>query len=169
MRDGGPLYFFDTVSLSNFALAGRIDLLVSRYGARAQLTEEVRDEITDGIVAGHFALRLIEEAISANHFSAATPMSVSERNTYREILRVLSPGEASCIACARARKGVVVTDDRAARECCASIDIPFTGTTGILVACCRDQSLLSEAADAILQTMTAAGYYAPINRISDLV
>ena len=51
MADGAVL-FFDTVTLSNFRLAGRLDLLITRYGARARVTPEVLDEVTDGVVAG---------------------------------------------------------------------------------------------------------------------
>lgn len=34
------LYYFDTIVLSNFALSGRFDLLIDRYGPRAQITPE---------------------------------------------------------------------------------------------------------------------------------
>ena len=34
-------FYFDTVTLSNFALAGRTDLRLLRYGQRAMVTEEV--------------------------------------------------------------------------------------------------------------------------------
>ncbi len=169
MPDRGPDYFFDTVSLCNFALAKSLDLLVSRYGLRARITQEVLDEVTDGVVAGHAGLRAIEDAVADARFSRApSPTSPDERESYRQMLRILAPGEASCIACAKARGGIVVTDDKTARECCTERGVKFTGTIGILKACSQTGSLTPEAADAILQTMIAAGYYSPIQRISDL-
>ena len=35
-------------------------------------------------------------------------------------------------------RGLVVTDDRAARNCCSERGVDFTGTIGILKACCRE-------------------------------
>lgn len=163
-------YFFDTVTISNFALAGRLDLLAARYGRRAQITQEILDEITDGVVAGYHALAEVENMLENATFGNAEPLSLSdERNTYRELLRVLAPGEASCIACAKTRGGVVVTDDRTARECCAERGVKFTGTIGILKACCGDGTLAEEDADAVLQAMIDAGYHSPVKRISDLL
>ena len=52
---------------------------------------------------------------------------------------------------------------------CAEQGVRFTGTVGILKACCLDGTLSLVDADAILQTMVAAGYHAPVRRISDLV
>ncbi len=170
MRKQGPNYFFDTVTLSNFALAGHFVLLVTRYGKKAVITPEVLDEVTDSVVAGYYALSEIEEAVDQKCIGRAAPLpSAAERQTYRELLRILAPGEASCIAHAKARGGVVVTDDRAARQCCNERDIPFTGTIGILKACCIDATLSPEEADAMLQSMITAGYYSPVQNISDLV
>ena len=55
MPDGGRFYYFDTVTLSNFALARRFDLLTGRYGGRLHITPEVLGEIMDGIAAGYSA------------------------------------------------------------------------------------------------------------------
>ena len=68
-------WFFDTVTLSNFALAGRLDLLISRYGRRAHIMQEVLDEVLDGIVAGYAALSPIETAIAAGRFTLARTLS----------------------------------------------------------------------------------------------
>ena len=170
MHKHKPVYWFDTVTLSNFALAGRFGLLVTRYGQRAVITPEVLDEVTDGIIAGYQALSEIEEAVDEARVGYATPLpSAAARQTYRELLRVLSPGEASCIAHANTRGGVVVTDDRTARQCCRERGVSSTGTIGILKACRIDGTLSPEEADAILGAMIDAGYYSPVQSISDLV
>ena len=164
-----PGWYFDTVVLSNFALAGRISLLVARYGSRAQVTQEVLSELSDGIAAGYQALTQAESAIAAGSLSAAAPMSVAERSEYRRLLRCLAAGEASCVACTQARGGTVVTDDRAARSVCAELGLAVTGTVGILKACCVDHQPQPDAADTVLAAMVQAGFYSPVTRISDLL
>lgn len=169
MRKPGEPLFFDTVTLSNFALAERLDILVSRYGRRVCVVSEVMDELLDGIVAGYPALAAIESAVSRGEFSHSGAMSSAERLSYRQLLRTLASGEAACIACAGIRGGTVVTDDRAGRECCAERGVKFSGTVGILRACCRDGTLSPDEADVVLQTMISAGYHSPVRRISDIL
>ena len=166
MPKRGPALFFDCVTLSNFALAGRLDLLAGRYGRRVTLTTEVLDEIGDGVASGHAALREVEHLASVGRFTV-TRVAPAEWETYRGLLRTLAPGEASCIACARHRHGVVATDDRAARGICSELGLPLTGTVGILKACCRDGRLTEEEADAVLADMIRAGYYSPVRRLGE--
>ena len=163
------LYYFDTIVLSNFALSGRFDLLIDRYGPRAQITPEVLDEVSDGIVAGHRELKQIEAAVEKGACSAAPPLSIAERTIYRELLGTLGSGEASCITCAQCRGGLVVTDDRAARNCCSERGVLFTGTIGILKICCREGILAPREADVLLQNMINTGYFSPVDQISGLL
>ena len=160
--------YFDTVTLSNFALSGRLDLLVDRYGRRSRVTEAVRDEVLEGVVAGYRDLMVVEEALEDGRLGSAASLAGAERGIYGELLRFLAPGDASCIACAKIRGGVVATDDRAARDACSDRDVLVTGTIGILKACARDGALTLDAADAVLQSMIDAGYFSPVRRISDL-
>jgi predicted nucleic acid-binding protein len=169
MPDGGRFYYFDTVTLSNFALVHRLDLLTGRYGGRLHITPEVLGEIMDGIAAGYSALGAIESALDVGAIRLADPLSPAERRIYQRLLRILSPGEASCIARVKVRKGIVVTDDRAARDCCAGEGVSVTGTIGILKACCKSGALSPAVADVVLQAMIDAGYHAPVNSISGLL
>lgn len=162
-------YYFDTVTLSNFALSGRLDLLIVRYGRRAIITPQVLDEIADGIVAGYSELREVETAVAIGQFRGAEGFSAKERDVYRERLRSLSPGEASCITLAQTRGGVVATDDRTARNTCFDHGVPFTGTIGILKVCVPDSVLSLQEADDVLRAMTRAGYHSPVRRISTVV
>ena len=169
MPDPGSLYYFNTVTLSNFALSGRLDLLIARYGRRVMITPQVLDEIAEGVVAGYSELREVEAAVAGGEFTGADGFSAEERGIFRERLRALSPGEASCIALAQTRGGVVATDDRTARNCCFDNGVPFTGTIGILKTCVLDGVLSLQEADDILQAMTRAGYHSPVRRISAVV
>lgn len=168
MPDKKTFYVFDTVVMSNFTLAGGLDLLISRYGKRLKITREVLDEITDGVVAGYTELQLIEDAVLNGVFGTAKQYtSPGERNTYRALLRNLGSGEASCIAFAETNGGIVVTDDKTARDCCIERGVKYTGTIGILKACLADGAVSEDDANEILNKMIKAGYYSPIRRISD--
>lgn len=169
MPETGCDYYFDTVTLSNFALSGRVDLLIARYGRRAIITPQVLDEIADGIVVGYSELREVETAVTGGEFGDEEGFSAEERDVYLERLRTLSPGEASCISLAQTCGGVVATDDRTARNTCFNNGVPFTGTIGILKACVLDGTLSLQEADDVLRAMTGAGYHSPVRRISAVV
>ncbi len=151
MPDGLPDRFFDTVTLSNFALSGAFALLAA------------------GRIRGYSELKVVEQALAAGSILPAKPMTPPENQLFVDLLRTLGSGEASCVALARHRAGIVATDDRAARSSCAERGIPVTGTVGILKALCIDRTITSEEADAVLNRMVGAGFYSPVRRISDLL
>ena len=162
-------FFFDTVTLGNFALAGCFGLLVDRYGTSLSVSEQVRVELAAGRAGGYAGLEAVEAALSAGEISPAGPMDTAELELFAELLRTFGAGEASCIALALQRGGVVVTDDRTARRRCASRGILVTGTIGILKALAADRIVAAEEADAPLDRMVEIGFYSPIRRVSDLV
>jgi len=81
----------------------------------------------------------------------------------------LGKGEASCIAAAKIRSGIVVTDDRATRKICRQLEIPVTGTVGIFKASVLSGQLSLATADTHLKEMITAGFYSPVLNISDIV
>ncbi len=169
MPDRLPDRFFDTVTLSNFALSGAFDLLVDRYGRSLRVTEQVRAELAAGRIRGYAELKVVEQPLAAGSILPADAMTTPESELFVDLLRNLSSGEASCVALARHRTGIVATDDRAARDSCAERQIPVTGTIGILKALCTDKNITSEEADAILARMVDAGFFSPVRRVSDLL
>lgn len=68
-----------------------------------------------------------------NVFDLASLCS-TERTIYVELIGHLGKGEASCIALAKQRGTIVVTDDRGARKQCQQMNLRATGTIGILKA-----------------------------------
>ncbi len=168
MPENTTPFFFDTVSISNFALAECLDLIARRYGKGTVLTSEVMDEIEEGLVKGYTKLRQVERLVQEGRFRI-TALSLEERRLYLAMLQNLGPGEASAIACARRRHGVVVTDDRAARSACEDHAVRFTGTIGILKACCTTSMITPEEADDLLTTMVKYGFYSPVRRISGIL
>lgn len=161
--------FVDTVTLSNFALTGRFGLLVNRYGASLCVTEQVRVELAAGRARGYAGLGAVDDALASGAIVQAEPMNTTEYGLFGELLRTFGAGEASCIALARHRDGVVVTDDRMACRRCIEFGIPVTGTVGILKALSVSRTISAADADALLTRMEGIGFYSPIRRISDLV
>lgn len=160
-------WIFDTVVLSNFLLSDAIFVLEKRYTGQAVLTSEVFDELSAGF--SEFPdLRAIQEAVRNQTF-ALQSLSTTEYEVYSGMINHLGKGEASCIAMAHKRNGVVMTDDRAARKQCSQLNIPFTGTIGVLKASYLDKQIDLEQADLILHRMIAQGFYAPVRNISDVV
>jgi hypothetical protein len=103
--------------MSDFALVGRLEILVRRYGPRARVGPEVLDEVLDEIT-GEATMRWPTSTPRSTLVPWALPTSCrpGRGSLYRELLRHLAPGEAPCIIRAKAAGGVVVTDDRATRH-----------------------------------------------------
>ena len=160
-------WIFDTVSLSNFLLSDSIFLLEDRYEKNAFITTQVYDEIIDGVYK-HPDLELINGLIKRKSFILHN-LSGNEREKYIKLIGHLGKGEASCIAFAKEESGIVVTDDRSARKQCIEMNIPLTGTIGILKASLIDGQLGHRQADEILNKMIIKGFYSPVRSISDIV
>lgn len=162
-------WYFDSVTLSNFALVGRLDLLLKRYpSGRLCVTVQVVDELLQGIRSGHGALKSILEALERGTISLI-PLSAPQFRRYQGLLATLGAGESSLIALAAGRRGVtVVTDDRHARSVCRELRIPVTGTLGILKAVSGEGMFTVAAADKVLADMIRHGFYSPVRKLSEL-
>ena len=158
-------WFFDTMTLSNFALAGGLDVLVVRYRRRGFVVTQVVDELTRGVAAGYGSLVGCLDLVDKGILRVVS-LNRSERDTCRQLVAHLGAGEAGTIAAAHRRHGVVVTDDLAARRTCADMRIAVTGTIGILRASVSDGDLLLADANDLLRGMVEAGFYSPVDRIT---
>ena len=157
-------WFFDSVTLSNFALADGLNILAVRYRGRGFVTTQVVDELTNGVTAGYAplanCLSLVDKGILR-----PVLLNRAERTTFLQLLAHLGQGEAGTIAAANHRQGVVVTDDLAARRPCVDMTIPVTGTIGILLAATRDRQMTLAAANDLLHKMITAGFHSPVQRL----
>jgi predicted nucleic acid-binding protein len=158
-------WFFDSVTLSNFALAGGLQVLASRYRGRGFVASQVVDELTRGVTAGYGALAGCLSLVDQGTLRMVS-LHRSERHTYRQLVAHLGAGEAGTIAAAHRRNGIVVTDDMAARRTCATMHIPVTGTIGILRAAVGDGDMVLTDANDLLHHMIEAGFYSPIDRLT---
>lgn len=163
-----PEIFADTVVLSNFVFGGLFENLLQRYGEHLRITTQVLDEIESGIAVGYTELEIIHEAVKNNRLKTI-PLDKAEYDFYSSLLANLGRGEASCISCARNRKAVIATDDRAARRVCIKHNIKITGTIGILKSAVTTGMLSIDAAEAALVRMSSAGFYSPIKRLEDII
>lgn len=160
-------WYFDTVSLCNFLLSGADSLLKIRYHKRGFITWEVFDEICAGFVK-YPALQKLEILISNETF-ALVSLSDQARQAYSGLIAHLGKGEASCIALAKVAEGIVVTDDRCAKQQCNHLHVLFTGTIGILKASVMDGAINLNQADVYLDMMIKQGFYSPVRSISEII
>jgi len=158
-------WFFDCVTLSNFALPGGLPILTTRYRTRGHVTTQVMDELARGVAAGYAALADCLALVDRRILRVAS-LNRAERLTFRQLISHLGEGEAATIAAAFHRHGVVVTDDLAARRTCADMGIQVTGTIGILRASVRDKQLTLASANELLRDMIAAGFHSPVDRLT---
>ncbi len=162
------LWIFDSVTISNFSLAGRLDILQARYAHHLALTTQVVDEISRGVTSGRHDLEPILALVDNGIFRLLV-LTNEERTTFGKLSNNLGQGEASTIAAALHRDATVVTDDRAARQATRDLALSLTGTIGILIACVRDSTVPAATADSVLESMVDAGFYSPVTRISDVL
>jgi predicted nucleic acid-binding protein len=168
-----PEYIFNTTALSNFAVAGRLDLLETRYRGAARITMEVVDELRKGVNAGYTALEPALQGIKSVNpdgwLRVLVPLSPEEHRLRAEFDHLVDPGEASCLALAVSRGLTFVTDDRAARRLASGRGVSLTGTLGILIALVRDDNLSLAEANAMLAEMISRRYRSPVDRLDGLI
>ena len=160
-------WYFDTVSICNFLFSGSESIIKKRYHKCGFITWEVYDEICAGF-AKYPALQKLETLFDNKSFMIAS-LSEKGRQLYSNMIAHLGKGEASCIAAAKVSKAIVVTDDRAARQQCHNLHVPFTGTIGILKACVIDGTIKLNQADIYLDKMIKHGFYSPVRSISEIL
>ncbi|MDL1962632.1 MAG: hypothetical protein LWX01_13260 [Deltaproteobacteria bacterium] len=159
-------WIFDTVVLSNFLLSDSLFLVEKRYNGKGIITGEVYSELSAGF-ALYPQLKHVDKLIDSGVFEL-TSLSRKELKIYKQLIGHLGRGEASCIAVADNRNTTMVSDDRAARSQCIQMNIPVTGTIGILKASIIDGLLTTTKADEILQKMVGKGFYSPIRSMAGI-
>lgn len=151
----------DNTVLSNFALTRRMDLVRIALGNNIATTTAVLDEFQAGTIRGLLPqtdltwLTIIE-------------LSAAEQVLFQELLVRVNAGEAACLAAAAHRSGRLFTDDRDARTLAARLQIPVSGTLGILHRLIQIQVLTLSEANALLGEMISQGYRSPVANLADL-
>lgn len=161
-----PDVIFDTVVISNFAKAGQLELLRKMYPATACCSGFVVAEVLRGQRLGHSDLELLAQLLADGWPRQEDLSTPAERQLYARISVSLGDGESSCLALASERGYVFACDDRLARSEAVRLGIPLTGTVGILIKAVRIGFIDLKKANAVLKRMIAAGFYAPVKRIT---
>lgn len=162
----------NTTVISNFASVGQIDLLRQLYGTLFISTEVYR-EVQAGLDEGY---RFYESIDNLAHPFAADGWIRLTSITGEEELRVFSklpsplpPGKASCIAIARQRDWLILTDDLAARIQAHQLGVRLSGSIGCLVLAVERGLYQLEQANTWLQQMIRQGYRSPVGDLSPLL
>jgi len=153
------LKLVDTNVLSNFAFTKNINLLLLALPDFA-LTPQVITELQEKPIVWHRW---------KHHSSELTVVSLSsiEEENFERIRQFLGDGEASCLAILLEREGTLFTDDKDARRYAQHLDIPVSGTVGVLILLYTEQNITLAEADTILKDMIAHGYYSPVQSLTE--
>ncbi|MEM9775129.1 MAG: DUF3368 domain-containing protein [Chloroflexota bacterium] len=154
-------FLIDNTVLSNFAVAGRLELIRKILGESALTTIAVQNEYQEGVNRGKFpSIELDFDVIE---------LTEQEKRLMDSFPTGLHAGETSCLAAAIHRKGGVLTDDQDARKVAAQMQIPVSGTLGLLKRAVGTEVLALDEANALLRTMIASGYRSPISNFEELL
>lgn len=150
----------NTTVLSNFAHIGRLDLLRLAL-PDAATTPQVLAELERGVASDHLA----EGDWDWLEIVTLTPEEEARR---KDIRRVLGDGEASCIAVALERRGLLFTDDLDARRYAARCGISVSGTLGVLALLVRKGHISVAEAERYLEQMMQTGYRSPVKSVTEI-
>jgi predicted nucleic acid-binding protein len=150
----------DTTVLSNFAQVLRADLLRAAYPDLAAPTA-VWTELEAGARRG---------LVPVCDWSWLAILELSEREQAAadEIGRSLGRGESACLALARSRKFLLLSDDWDARKLGRSLGLEISGSLGVLDRLVSQQTLGLEAADALLEEMVRRGFRSPYRSLGEI-
>jgi len=148
----------DTTVLNNFAQIRQPALLKLLFEPLF-VSDSVLAELNRGVRLG---------LVPACDWSWLGVVSMTEaEHAESEELRVdLDPGESDCIAIAKARGLVLLTDDdRAARHRGSRLGLQISGTLGCLDMLVHEGHLDFEQADSLLAKMITQGYRSPVRAL----
>jgi predicted nucleic acid-binding protein len=91
-----------------------------------------------------------------------------ERALAKRLHQTLGRGEAACIALAKSRQWLVLTNDHDARRAAREAGLIISGTLGALMNLVRSNAISLAEADEFLTTMKRTGYRCPVNSLSEL-
>lgn len=150
----------DTTVLSNFAQVRQTGLLRAIYPDLAAPLA-VWNELEIGVRRG---------LVPTCDWSWLKVLELSEQEQARadEIGRSLGRGESACLAAARARGLLMLSDDWDARVLGRSLGLEVSGSLGVLDRLVSKRTLSLEAADALLAEMVRRGFRSPYRSLGEI-
>ena len=154
-----PILLDNTV-LSNFALVKQTDLVLLLWPDCTTTTDAWR-ECQAGVALGY----LPKETWTA---LPRIKLNETEDKIAQQLVKALGAGERTCIAVAKNRGCLLVTDDRKARLVALEMGVKVTGTLGILIVAVERKIIPINDANHLLAQMIKYGYRSPIDNLSGL-
>lgn len=166
MADGYPQpVFLDATVISNYASTSSIGFLGDLLETPV-VVPAVRDEIEQGAELGHEYLIRAVEAFDEELAVSDVPPEIAEENLRKR----LDHGEVEALRGAIDHDGTIATDDLAARRLATELDIPVTGSIGLLVLGIERGMIDTETADEWIEMWRRErGYYAPVESVTELL
>lgn len=154
---------FDTMVLSAFAKADRLDLLGSLLsGTHCVVTDIVLDEARRGLaLEPQLATIELAEWLTIGHLASDEELTAFLRWTQRIGSGDRDIGEASVFAYAELHGAVSVSDDQAATRVARAYELEVHGTLWLLCSFCLQQKLTEHAAGNIIDSLSAVGLRLP--------
>ncbi|MCI5132849.1 MAG: DUF3368 domain-containing protein [Candidatus Electrothrix sp. EH2] len=156
------MILLDNTVLSNFASIRHPEYINRAFRKEIESTEAVFDKLNAGVQLGRVPMCDWERLKKIS-------MTSSEQSQFRQLNRKLGRGEASCLAVAVQRKWKVATDDKDARRWAVRLNVPHTGTLGILVILVKHGRIDLVEGNECLRRMMEAGYHSPITELDQIV
>jgi predicted nucleic acid-binding protein len=160
----------NTTVLSNFASVDALNL-IKRLFRVVCTTHEVHEEILRGISRGYQYLEDVDHEMSFDETGWLQVIAIrshTEHHSMNDLLKRLGMGESSCIAIAKSRKMIFMSDDRTARRIAQKNGVLISGTIGILMRCVDKNIISFPEGDVILAEMIRKGYMSPVNSLEEI-
>lgn len=151
----------DNTVLSNFALVERTELVMDLWPA-ACTTPAVKAEYAAGTEARNLPADVWEglTVLTLTSMEKAFAVRLHQR---------LGAGERSCIAVAHHRSGLFASDDSDARREAQALQIPTTGTVGILLLNIQQRRITVTDGNKWLAELIQFGYRSPVSRLDEFL
>lgn len=149
----------DATVLSNFAHLKNPELLNAAFEASVTVEAVMRE-----IQAGVDSARLPSVDWS---WLLIAQLTAPELVVAAVLKETLGKGESECIALAQSREGIIVTDDRDARNVARKMNVSISGTLGALNNLVEQQALSISEADEALRLMRLQGYRSPVKSFTE--
>lgn len=162
----------NTTVLSNFASIGQLEMLHQLF-TTLYIPTEVYEEMQTGLDEGYRFYQTIEQItypLAPKGWLRLTGITgEQEVALLSKLPRRLHSGEAACLAIARYRDWLLLTDDLTAREEATRLKIRKSGSIGCLVLAVEHSLCTLPQANDWLNEMIQQNYRAPLTDLTPLL
>lgn len=162
----------NTTVLSNFAAAGRLDLLRLLFGT-LYVAQAVLDELQAGLDEGYTFYSGIEGEVhpycEEGWLRLVTIEGEEELGLLQRMPLKLHRGEAMSLAIAKCRGWRFLTDDRAARRIADELGISRAGTLAILAQAITHSLITLDEGNNLLREMIVHHYQSPVSDLAQIL